>query len=112
LIWLGYKKNKNHIEYNLIHVQPLSVSLKRGKKDARGRRATTTLTLRIQNKFKFIQSRVINSLRYMVFEYECQSIFRLGKSNLASEYGTTPSEYDFIKNSVDYCFDQWECSYI
>jgi hypothetical protein len=42
----------------------------------------------------------------MVIEYESQSIFRLGKSNSASEYDTTPSEYDSIKSSVDYCLDQ------
>jgi hypothetical protein len=33
----------------------------------------------------------------MIIEYESQSIFRPGKSNSASEYDTTPSEYDFIK---------------
>jgi hypothetical protein len=42
----------------------------------------------------------------MVNEYESQSIFRLGKSESASEYNATPSEYDYIKSSVDYCFDQ------
>jgi hypothetical protein len=41
----------------------------------------------------------------VVIEYESQSIFRLGKSNSASEY-------DFIKSCVDYCLDQWDCSYI
>jgi hypothetical protein len=48
----------------------------------------------------------------MVIYNEFQSIFRLGKSNSASEYDTTPSEYDFIKSSVDYCLDQRDCSYI
>jgi hypothetical protein len=48
----------------------------------------------------------------MIIEYESQSIFRLGKSNPASEYDTTPSKYDLIKSSVDYCLDQWDCSYI
>jgi hypothetical protein len=37
----------------------------------------------------------------MIIEYESQSIFRLWKSNLASEYDTTLSEYDSLKSSVD-----------
>jgi hypothetical protein len=32
----------------------------------------------------------------MVIEYKPQSIFRLEKSNSASEYDTTPSEYGFF----------------
>jgi hypothetical protein len=42
----------------------------------------------------------------MVIEYVSQSIFRLGKFILASEYDTTASEYEFIKSSVDYYLDQ------
>jgi hypothetical protein len=42
----------------------------------------------------------------MVIEYESQSIFRLGKSNSASEYDTSPTEYEVIKSSVDKCLDQ------
>jgi hypothetical protein len=42
----------------------------------------------------------------MVIEYESQSIFEMGKSNSASEYNNTPSEYDSIKSSVDYCLDK------
>jgi hypothetical protein len=48
----------------------------------------------------------------MVLEYESQSIFRQGKSNSASEYNSTNSEYEFIKSFVDYYLDQWDCSYI
>jgi hypothetical protein len=47
----------------------------------------------------------------MVIGYESQSIFRQGESNSASEYDTTPSEYEFIKSSVDYCLDQGDCNY-
>jgi hypothetical protein len=56
--------------------------------------------------YVFIVLRVINSLRYVVIEYESKSIFRLEKSYSASEYDTTPSEYDSIKSSVDYHLDQ------
>jgi hypothetical protein len=42
----------------------------------------------------------------MIIEYESQSIFKLGISNSGSEYDTTPSEYGFIKSSVDFCLDQ------
>jgi hypothetical protein len=48
----------------------------------------------------------------MVIEYESQSILRLEKSNSASEYDTSPSEYGFIISSGDYCLDQCDCSYI
>jgi hypothetical protein len=41
----------------------------------------------------------------MIIEYESHFIFRLGKSNSASQYDTAPSEYDFIKSSVAYCLD-------
>jgi hypothetical protein len=38
----------------------------------------------------------------LVIEYESNSIFILWKSISASEYNTTPSDYDFISSSVDY----------
>jgi hypothetical protein len=118
IIWIGFKNLKKVTEE-----QPSPDLLKRGKKDANVSRATTTQTLRLKTNKSFNpslwcslvfklwyfnremchkeQNAIIiffkKSLRYMVIEYEPQSILDWEKSDSAREYDTWPSEYDSIK---------------